>query len=65
MRSLGELKGLVVLVFFGFAQCPDVCPTALGRAAEVRKQLGPDGDKVQVVLITVPSATSPRCCAST
>jgi protein SCO1/2 len=53
MRSLGEFKGKVVLVFFGFAQCPDVCPTALGRAVEVRKLLGADGNKVQVVLITV------------
>lgn len=53
MRSLGEFKGKVVLVFFGFAQCPDVCPTALGRAIEVRKLLGADGDKVQVVFITV------------
>lgn len=53
MRSLGEFKGKVVLVFFGFAQCPDVCPTALGRAIQVRKLLGADGDKVQVVFITV------------
>lgn len=53
IRSLGEFKGKVVLVFFGFAQCPDVCPTALGRAIEVRKVLGADGDKVQVVFITV------------
>ena len=53
MRSLGEFKGKVVLVFFGFAQCPDVCPTTLGRAIEVRKLLGADGNEVQVVLITV------------
>jgi protein SCO1 len=53
MRSLGEFKGKVVLVFFGFVQCPDVCPTTLGRAIEVRKLLGADGNKVQVVLITV------------
>ena len=53
MRSLGDFKGKVVPVFFGFAQCPDVCPTALGRAAEVRKLLGADGSKVQVVWITV------------
>jgi len=52
-RSLSEFKGKVVLVFFGFAQCPDVCPTALGRAIEVRKLLGADGDKVQVVFVTV------------
>jgi protein SCO1/2 len=37
----------------GFTQCPDVCPTALGRAIDVRKLLGADGDKVQVVFITV------------
>lgn len=53
MRSLGEFKGKVVLVFFGFVQCPDVCPTALVRAIQVRKLLGVDGDKVQVVFITV------------
>jgi protein SCO1/2 len=53
MRSLGEFKGKVVLVFFGFAQCPDVCPTALGRSIDVRKLLGANGDKVQVVFITV------------
>lgn len=52
-RSLSEFKGKVVLVFFGFVQCPDVCPTTLGRAVEVRKLLGADGQKVQVVLITV------------
>ncbi len=53
IRSLAEFKGKIVLIFFGFAQCPDVCPTALGRAIEVRKLLGTDGDKVQVVFITV------------
>jgi protein SCO1 len=53
IRSLAEFKGKVVLVFFGFVQCPDVCPTTLARAMEVRKLLGTDGGKVQVVLITV------------
>ena len=61
MRSLSEFKGKVVLVFFGFAQCPDVCPTTLGRAIEVRKLLGADGNKVQVVLITVdPERDTPQ-----
>jgi protein SCO1/2 len=61
MRSLGEFKGKVVLVFFGFAQCPDVCPTTLGRAIEVRKLLGADGDRVQVVFITVdPERDTPQ-----
>lgn len=60
-RSLAEFKGKVVLVFFGFTQCPDVCPTALGRAIEVRKLLGADGDKVQVVFITVdPERDTPQ-----
>ena len=60
-RSLAEFKGKVVLVFFGFAQCPDVCPTALGRAIEVRKLLGADGERVQVVFITVdPERDTPQ-----
>jgi len=41
------------VLFFGYTQCPDACPTALARAAEVRKQLGSDGDKVQVVFVTL------------
>jgi protein SCO1 len=52
-RTLAEFKGKLVMVFFGFTQCPDVCPTTLSRAVEVRKLLGPDADKVQVVLVTV------------
>jgi protein SCO1/2 len=52
-RTLADFKGKVVMVFFGFTQCPDVCPTALSRAVEVRKLLGADADKVQVVLVTV------------
>ncbi len=47
IRSLAEFKGKIVLVFFGFVQCPDVCPTALARAMGVRKLLGTDGAKVQ------------------
>lgn len=61
MRSLAEFKGKIVLVFFGFAQCPDVCPTALGRAIQVRKLLGADAGKVQVVFITVdPERDTPQ-----
>lgn len=52
-RTLSEFKGKVVLLFFGFVQCPDVCPTALGRAMEVRSLLGEDGKKIQVVFVTV------------
>lgn len=53
MRSLADFKGKVVVVFFGFTQCPDVCPTTLQELVEVKKLLGKDGDKVQGVFVTV------------
>lgn len=52
-RSLADFKGKVVVVFFGFTQCPDVCPTTMAELAQVKKALGPDGDKVQGVFVTV------------
>ena len=52
-RTLADFKGRLVMVFFGFTQCPDICPTALTRAVEVRRLLGPQADKLQVVFITV------------
>jgi protein SCO1 len=52
-RTLADFKGKAVLIFFGFTQCPDVCPTALARAAEVMKLLGPDAAKLQVIFVTV------------
>jgi protein SCO1 len=52
-RSIQEFAGKAVVVFFGYTQCPDVCPTTLGEIAQAKKLLGPDGDKVQGVLITV------------
>ena len=52
-RQLSDFRGRVVLVFFGFTQCPDVCPTALARAVEVMKQLGSDAQRVQVIFVTV------------
>jgi len=52
-RSLAEFKGQVVVVFFGFTQCPDVCPTALAEVAEVKRRLGADGAKVQAVLVSI------------
>ena len=60
-RTLADFKGKVVVVFFGFAQCPDVCPTTLADMAEVRKRLGKDGERVQVVFITVdPARDTPQ-----
>ena len=52
-RTLADFKGRVVVVFFGFTQCPDVCPTALTDLAEVKRLLGPQGDKLQGIFITV------------
>ena len=52
-RHLSDFKGKVVVVFFGFTQCPDVCPTTLLELAEARKLLGADGARVQGVFITV------------
>ena len=52
-RTMADFKGKVVVVFFGFVQCPDVCPTSMAELAEVKKSLGKDGDKLQGVFITV------------
>ena len=52
-RTMADFKGKVVVVFFGFTQCPDVCPTALAEIAEVKKALGADGARVQPVFVTV------------
>lgn len=52
-RTLVDFHGDVVLLFFGFTQCPDVCPTALSRAAEVRKLLKDDASRLQVIFVTV------------
>jgi protein SCO1 len=52
-RSLGEFRGKAVMLFFGFTQCPAVCPTTLAKAATVRKLLGKDGDRLQVIFITI------------
>jgi len=52
-RSLADFRGKAVVVFFGYTQCPDVCPTTMTTLAESMKQLGPDADRVQVVFITV------------
>jgi len=52
-RTLADFRGKAVVVFFGYTQCPDVCPTTLAALAEAMKQLGPDADRVQVLFITV------------
>lgn len=52
-RTLKDFAGKVVVVFFGYTQCPDVCPTTLQELLEVRRLLGADGEKLQAVFITV------------
>jgi len=52
-RTLADYRGKVVALFFGFTQCPDICPTTLAELAQVRKDLGADGDKFQVLFITL------------
>ena len=52
-RSVRDFAGKLVVVFFGYTQCPDVCPTTLQELQEVKRLLGPEGDKLQAVFITV------------
>ncbi len=52
-RHLSDFKGKVTVVFFGYTQCPDVCPTTLAELAAVKKDLGPDGARVQGVFVSI------------
>ena len=52
-RTLADYRGKAVVIFFGYTQCPDVCPTTLAALGEVMKKLGPDADRVQVLFVTV------------
>jgi len=52
-RTLADYRGKVVVLFFGYAQCPDVCPTTLGTLAQTMKTLGADASRVQVLFVTV------------
>jgi protein SCO1/2 len=52
-RTLADYQGKAVLVFFGYTQCPDACPTTMAELAQVKKLLGPEGARVQVIFISV------------
>ena len=52
-RMLGSYQGLMPMIFFGFTQCPAVCPTTLARAAQAKKLMGRDGERLQVIFITL------------
>lgn len=65
MRTLADWKGRVAVVFFGYTQCPDVCPATMVEVAEARKALGADGDKVEAVFVTVdPERDTPEILAA-
>jgi len=53
VKTLADFKGKVVVMFFGYTQCPDVCPTTLTEMQQVMALLGPQSDKVQVLFVTV------------
>jgi len=55
-RSLSDFKGKAVVLFFGYTQCPDVCPTSMAELAEIKRLLASDGDKLQGVFVTVDPA---------
>lgn len=52
-RTLADFRGKAVALFFGYTHCPDVCPTTLADMAQVMRMLGKDGDRLQVVFVTV------------
>lgn len=52
-RTLQDFRGKLVVVFFGYTQCPDVCPTTMAKMATVMKELGPASKDVQVLFITL------------
>jgi protein SCO1/2 len=61
VRSLKDFQGKAVVVFFGYTQCPDVCPTTLAEIAQAKQLLGPDGARVQGVFITIdPERDTPQ-----
>jgi protein SCO1/2 len=55
-RSIKDFAGKVVVLFFGYTQCPDVCPTSMAELAEVKRLLGKDGERLQGLFITVDPA---------
>jgi len=52
-RTLADFRGKVVVIFFGYTQCPDVCPTTMTEMLQVKQLLGADGDKLQVLFVSV------------
>lgn len=64
VRTLADFRGKLVALFFGYTHCPDVCPTTLSDFAAAIRELGPDGEKVQVLFVTVdPERDAPELLA--
>jgi protein SCO1/2 len=65
VRTLADFKGDVVVVFFGYTQCPDVCPTTLAELKDVKARLGDQGKRLQVLFVTVdPERDTPQLLAN-
>jgi protein SCO1/2 len=64
-RTLADFKGKAVVIFFGYTQCPDVCPTTMAEMGSVMQALGKDAARVQVLFVTVdPERDKPELLAS-
>ena len=64
-RTLADFKGKAVVIFFGYTQCPDVCPTTMAEMSSVMQALGKDAERVQVLFVTFdPERDKPECLAS-
>lgn len=64
-RTLEDFRGKLVVIFFGYTQCPDVCPTTLSEMANVMKLLGDDAAKLQVLFVTLdPERDTPAMLAN-
>jgi protein SCO1/2 len=55
-RTMADFRGKVVVMFFGYTQCPDVCPTTLSEMRQVMQTLGKDSERLQVLFVTVDPA---------
>ncbi len=53
LRTLQDFRGKIVMMFFGYTQCPDVCPTSMTEMVAIKKLLGPDGDRLQSLFVTI------------
>lgn len=63
-RRLADFKGKVVVMFFGYTQCPDVCPTNMSAMSQVMTRLGPASERVQMIFVTVdPERDKPQLLA--